>query len=281
MSQMPPPSAPPSPGPRRGRPPATEDKTAQNTIRALDRALALLHHLARARGLGLSDIARIADEAPATVYRMLTTMAQHRIVELEAGPQLWHIGPGAFQLGAAFAARTDLGALAAPVMAELTARLGETVTLAIPQEGAMLILRHADSAQALRAHLPMGMRLPLHASASGKALLAFGPAEILETLLDASLKPLTGATITNPALLRADLSGARKQGHASDDQEFIEGLRSVAAPVRGPEGQVIAALAITAPTIRFTPGAFARFGQAAQNAADRLTNALGSPAQDR
>ena len=250
--------------PRRGRPPASDDKTAQNTIRALDRAMALLHHLARARGLGLSEIARIADEAPATAYRMLTTMAQHRIVELDEGPQLWHIGPAAFQLGAAFAARSDLGALAGPIMADLAQERGETVTLAILQDGGAMILRHCDSEQALRAHLPMGLRLPLHASASGKAFLAFGPAEGLETLLQTSLKPLTGATITNPALLRADLSGARKLGHASDDQEFMEGLRSDAAPVHGPEGRIVAALALTAPTGRFGPGAVGPLGQAVQ-----------------
>lgn len=264
------------PTPRRGRPRAEDDKTSQNTIRALDRAMALLHHLSRSQGLTLTQIAAIADEAPATAYRMLTTLAQHGIVELDEGPQLWHIGPGAFQLGAAFIARTDLGARAEQIMADLLVTVGETVTLAIPQEGEVMILRQAESRQTLRALLPLGLRLPLHACASGKALLAFSPGDSVTKLLERGpLKAFTTATITNPALLRADLSGARKQGHASDDQEYADGLRSVAAPVFGTTGAPVAALAISAPTFRFSPGAFAALGQHAQAAAARLSQGIG------
>ena len=74
--------------PRRGRPRAFHDKTEQNTIRALDRAMALLQHLAGSDGLTQSELAQAQGESPATVYRVLTTLAQHQMVEMDPRAQV-------------------------------------------------------------------------------------------------------------------------------------------------------------------------------------------------
>ncbi|MCB1405860.1 MAG: helix-turn-helix domain-containing protein, partial [Rhodobacteraceae bacterium] len=94
--------------PRRGRPRAFHDKTEQNTVRALDRAMSLLHRLAQSDGLTLSELAQAGGESPATVYRVLTTLAQHQMVEMDVHGQVWHVGPGAFRAGAAFLRRTNV-----------------------------------------------------------------------------------------------------------------------------------------------------------------------------
>ena len=92
----------------RGRPRAFHDKTDQNTVQALDRALGLLSTLAAAPGMTLSELAETSGQAVATVYRALVTLQGHAMVELEEPGQVWHIGPGAFRIGSAFLRRTKV-----------------------------------------------------------------------------------------------------------------------------------------------------------------------------
>ena len=95
----------------KGRPKSFHDKTDQNTIQALDRALGLLEIVAARSGLTLSDLAAKSDQAVATVYRALVTLQGRGMVEVEDPGQLWHIGGGAFRVGSAFLRRTKLDEL--------------------------------------------------------------------------------------------------------------------------------------------------------------------------
>jgi IclR family transcriptional regulator, acetate operon repressor len=264
------------PPPRRGRPRSTEDKSEQNTVRALDRAMAVLEHLAQANGLSLSQIATLSDEAPATVYRVLITLAQRQIVDLDEATQVWHIGPGAFRIGVAFLGRTDLAEAAGPVMAGLAASVGETVTLGIEQGGEVVFIRHLEGDHPVRALLPVGMRAPLYACATGKALLAYIPGDPVSALVEQGpLQSLTASTIVNPALLRADLSAARKRGYSVDDQEFADGMRSVAAPVFGMSGTPVGALGVCGPAFRLGMGDLGELGLKVRSAAAQVSLAIG------
>ena len=103
----------------RGRPKAFNDKTDQNTIQALDRALGLLELLAASSGLTLTELSQQANQAVATVYRALVTLQSHGMVELEEPGQLWHIGVGAFLVGSAFLRSTKVIELARQPMREV------------------------------------------------------------------------------------------------------------------------------------------------------------------
>ncbi len=269
------------PPPRRGRPRSTEDKSDQNTVRALDRAMAVLEHLSQAGGLSLSQIATLTDEAPATVYRVLVTLARRQIVELHEATQVWHVGPGAFRIGVAFLGRTDLAQAAGAIMAQLSAQASETVTLGIEQGGEVVFIRQVDGQHAIRALLPVGMRAPLHACATGKALLAYAPGDPVSDLVGRGpLASQASGTIVNPALLRADLSAARKRGYAVDDQEMAEGMRSVAAPVFGISGAPAGALGVSGPAFRLGAGELGALGASVRAAAAQVSLAIGGQFRD-
>ena len=100
----------------RGRPRAWDDKTAQNTIKSLDRAMEIFEHLSGAEGKSLTAIATEMGQAPATIYRVLVTLEGRGLVEFDQQEQLWYIGPRAFVIGARFLRRTSLVERARPIL---------------------------------------------------------------------------------------------------------------------------------------------------------------------
>ncbi|MEQ8367017.1 MAG: helix-turn-helix domain-containing protein, partial [Roseicyclus sp.] len=122
----------------RGRPKAWDDKTAQNTIKSLDRAMGVFDHLSTLPGATLSELADDLDQSAATVYRILVTLEGRGLVEFDAGQQLWHIGPRAFVIGARYLRRTSVVERARPILRRLMEATGETANLGIAREAHVL-----------------------------------------------------------------------------------------------------------------------------------------------
>jgi IclR family acetate operon transcriptional repressor len=262
--------------PRRGRPKAFHDKTEQNTVRALDRAMALLQALAESDGLTLSELAQQQGEAPATVYRVMTTLAQRHMVELDPRGQVWHVGPGTFRAGAAFLRRTNVVERARAPMQALMRATGETANLGVEQAGEVLFLTQVETHQPIRAFFPPGTRSPMHASGIGKALLAWFPAPRRQALIGAgALGAFTPSTITAPDALEADLAVCRARGFALDDEERTQGMRCVAAPVFNTHGEPVAGLSVSGPVFRLAAGDVARIGAIVAASAAEVTVAIG------
>ncbi len=259
---------------RRGRPKAFHDKTEQNTIRALDRAMALLQALAASDGLTLTELAQAEGESPATTYRVLTTLAQRQMVELDPRGQVWHVGPGTFRTGAAFLRRTNVVERARAPMQALMRATNETANLGIEQQGEVLFLTQVETHQTIRAFFSPGTRSAMHASGIGKALLAWMP--------DRDPGPLarfTEATITDAQALAQDLALTRGRGWALDNQERTEGMRCVAAPVFNAHAEPVAGVSISAPVFRLPPEALPEVGARVRAAADEITLAIGGQAK--
>lgn len=260
----------------RGRPKAFNDKTDQNTVQALDRALVLLDHLARSPGLTLSDLALETGQAVATVFRALVTLQAHGMVEVEEPGQVWHVGPGAFRIGSAFLRRTKVVERARSAMDGLMRETGETANLGIEMRDEVLFLAQVETHEAIRAFFPPGTRSPMHASGIGKALLAWYPAPKARGIVarrgQDGFTPLT--LITEAALLD-DLARTRARGFAIDDQERTHGMRCVAAPIFNAHGEPVAGISISGPAFRVGLEDAARLGALVRAAADRVTEATG------
>lgn len=246
----------------RGRPRTTDEPS---TVVALERAVNLLRLIAQHGGLTVSEAAEISGQPLASTFRALTTLQSEGMIE--AQDMRFHIGAGAFRLGMAFLDRSGIVARATATMNHLRDNTTETVSLAIASEGEVLYLATAEGAHSLRANLPAGSRGALHASAAGKALLAWGNVE------PDGLERLTSLTITSTTALERDLSRTRERGHALDDQESAEGIRAVAAPIFDANGLAVAAMSISAPAFRLTLSEAQRSGMALREAADKLTAA--------
>ncbi|MCX2724627.1 HTH-type transcriptional regulator BhcR [Roseibium salinum] len=260
----------------RGRPRAWDDKSGQNTIKSLDRAMAVFEHLSTQSGVSLSALSDQMGESTATLYRILFTLEVRGLVEFDQGQQLWHIGPGAFIIGARFLRRTSLVERARPILRELMEATGETANLGVAQGDQVLFVSQVETHANIRAFFPPGTLSPLHASGIGKALLAsMDPAQCERILKQGPRERFTEYTLCDPDLLKADLERTRGRGYSIDGEEKNLGMRCIAAPVFNHFGEAIAGLSVSGPTSRVSEEMTDDLAAAVKASAAALTAALG------
>lgn len=261
---------------RRGRPRDWNDKTAQNTIKSLDRAMEIFAYLSDHAGLSLSEIATANRQSPATVYRILVTLEGRGLVEFDAAAQHWRIGARAFVIGSRFLRHTSLAERAQPIMRRLMEETGETANLGIIKGSAVLFVMQVETHETIRAFFPPGTLSPLHASGIGKALLAEMPQARLDAILgEAELPAFTPRTLTRPEALHAELRAVRARGYAIDDEERNLGMRCIAAAVFDVHGGAVGGLSVSGPANRVDPRAAPRLGDLVARAAADLSRSLG------
>ncbi|MBV9289920.1 MAG: helix-turn-helix domain-containing protein [Hyphomicrobiales bacterium] len=213
-------------------------------------------------GATLTDLARQVGLPSSTAHRLLITLEQERYVRFNNDGRLWSIGVQAFITGCAFTKNRSLARLARPHMRRLMEESGETVNLAVEDQGEAVYLAQIECSQMMRAFARPGTRVPLHCSAVGKAIFAAASDRALAKILHQRGMPrLTVKTITTPAALRAELETVRTRGYALDDEEHAAGLRCVAAPIFDETGEAIAAVSVSGPIVRIGEARLAQLGE--------------------
>jgi IclR family acetate operon transcriptional repressor len=267
-----------------GAPPSTTSGTPANmrearsdTVQSLIRALGLMNILARHdKGTGLSDLAKQSGLAVSTVHRLLSTLQRENFVRFEEARGVWTVGVQAFIVGSAFLRARELTGIAHPLMRQLMERAGETVNLAVEEDGEAIYLAQIECSKTMRAIARPGGRAAMHCSGVGKALLAFMSEEEVDRVIARhGLPAATARTITSPAKLKSGLKAIRARGYAVDNEENAVGLRCVAAPVFDETGGVLAALSLSGPTARIGDDLLPAFGNAVREAAAAITAGLG------
>ncbi|MEJ6403155.1 HTH-type transcriptional regulator BhcR [Yoonia sp. 2307UL14-13] len=260
----------------RGRPRDWDDKTAQNTIKSLDRAMEVFEHLSKAQGKALTTIASEMNQSPATVYRVLVTLEGRGLVEFDKTDQTWNIGAKAFVIGSRFLRRTSLVDRARPILRKLMNDTGETANLGAERDGSVLFLSQVETHSNIRAFFPPGALSPMHSSGIGKALLAeFDPGTFAAWKADHALEAFTPHTITDPDALEVDLARIRARGYAIDGEEKNLGMRCIAAPVFDANTEAVAGISVSGPTSRVGEVDVPRLSDAVMHAAKALTDAIG------
>ena len=260
----------------RGRPRDWRDKTSQNTIKSLDRAMEVFEFLSNNQGKALSDLASETRQSPATVYRILVTLEGRGLVEFDPIEQVWHVGSQAFVIGARFLRRTSLVERARPVLRKLMEDTGETANLGIEKEGNVLFVSQVETHASIRAFFPPGSLSPMHASGIGKALLAeMDNSRLTRYLANHTLEAFTPHTITNPARLRKDLTKVQNRGFSVDGEEKNLGMRCIAAPVFDVNGEAVAGISVSGPVSRVGLGDIETLSASVLDAARQLSRAIG------
>lgn len=217
---------------------------------AILRALSVLRALRTADGeLGVADIARSVGLPTTTVHRILRTLVLAGYVVQNAATERYHLGREAYLLGRAVANSLGFDA-ALPLLEGLAADTGESVNLVVRDGDEGLVVLRIESSQPLRFTQPVGTRIPLYCTSSGKVLMAFG--QDLEGDVGAlgTLERFTSDTVTSSVALVEELHAIRRQGYSVNRGERIPGVCGVAAPVLGSDGAVIAGLAVQGPEFR-------------------------------
>lgn len=220
--------------------------------------------------LSLTELARRSGVAKASVHRLCGDLVDWGLLEREGTG--YRLGLLLFEMGQRAGQRRLRDAALRP-MEDLVAECGETVHLAVPSGADVLYVEKLSGHRPVTAPSAVAGRLPLHATATGKVLLAFGPPARLDAVLRAGLRRVTPRTLTHPPLLLAQLDRIRRERIATEVEECRLGHASVAVPVEDGHG-VVGALSITGPTSRPDPARHAgRLRRAAGTVGRRLRDA--------
>jgi DNA-binding IclR family transcriptional regulator len=231
-------------------------------IQSVRRAAALLEAIADSPEQRTApELAELCGLNRSTAWRILATLEDEGLVDRDPATNRYAVGPAATRLAAA--AADALPRAARPHLEELSRATGETVSLAVPRR---LQLVYVDQVQAphVMAADWLGRSVPLHATSTGKALLAFLPPEELQTSLTHSLPQFTDRTITDAAELRAELDRTRRRGYAVSRGELETALWGASAPVQDRDGRPIAIVSVWGAEARLKPkGRLDELGRAA------------------
>lgn len=250
------------------------DEAPRSGTQAVERALAILRVLEQgADTLPLTELADRAGLSASTTHRLVRALCDAGILRQDLRSEQYGLGPRLVALGQRAEATLGL-ADARPTLEQLAVDTGESVNLGVLDGAEVVVLLCIPSAQRLRFDQAAGSRVPAYASAMGKALLAFtaDPEATVRGLPD--LAALTGHSITSRDGLRAALDAVRDQGWAINDEEREAGVRTVAAPVLGPDGTAQAAIAVQGPTVRMTDNRLPELAAAVRVAADAVAGGL-------
>ncbi|MDL4773247.1 MULTISPECIES: IclR family transcriptional regulator [Thermomonosporaceae] len=197
----------------------------------------------------LDELAATVGVHKTTVLRLLRTMEEQRFVHRDDAHR-FHLGSGLFALSGAALDQRGVRGIAAPHLARLNEATGHTVHLGVYEGGEVVYLDKYDSRHSIRMYSRVGLRMPLHATAIAKVLLADLPeARRREVAATIEYTPFTEHTITGPRDLLAELVRVAERGFAMDDAEHETFIRCLAAPVRAAGGRVVAAASISVPDI--------------------------------
>jgi DNA-binding IclR family transcriptional regulator len=213
----------------------------------------ILEELSRSELLGLREVTQNTGIPKSTVFRILTTLVDLGYVTREQNRN-YRINPRLGRLVSDGAASEALRRLARPLMLELRDTYGETVNLGAQQFDKVTYLEVVPSEFALRLQESRGASVPVHASALGKAILAFSPQREVEALLRGQkLESVTEHTISDPDAFLAELKRVRNSGVAFDRGEGSMLAICIGAPILDAGGHAIAAMSISGPASRFNP----------------------------
>ncbi|EID55269.1 IclR family transcriptional regulator [Saccharomonospora xinjiangensis] len=227
-------------------------KGAATTVQSVDRAISALELLAKEGEAGITDIAAELGVHKSTASRLMSALESRHLVEKLGKRGKYAIGFGVVRLAGAAMSRLDLATLGNQTCLSLAESLGETVNIAVADGGVAINISQAFGSASVTARNWTGRRTPLHATSSGKVLLAYMPEQQRVPLLHGQLERYTPSTIVQPDELLAELGHVRKAGYAASFEELELGMHAVAVPVFGGEGRVIAAMSASGPSYRLS-----------------------------
>lgn len=241
------------------------------------RAISILNCFSTERPeLGVREVARRLGLASSTTGRLLATLASAGVVTQDTPARTYRLGPRVLAWAGLYTGVLDVRATARPILERLRRATGETTTLDVQDGHERVCVERLEGPQSIRAFVRLGERMPLYAGAGGKVLLAFLPADERAAILDRLvLARFTPNTITNRARLERELAVIRRQGHATTVGERFAGAASVAAPVYGGDGSLVAALNVFGPADRFAGSRLTEYTRRVTKAAAEVSRAMG------
>lgn len=225
--------------------------------------------------IGVLEAAELLNRPKSTVSRWLSGMEDAGFLRRDEVSGRYRVSLWLAAIGEMAKQATSLQQAAYPVLERLTTATDETSNLVLPDGGEATNVEAVESSRPVIGLGEVGRRFPLHASAAGKALIAWRSESEIRTLMPTTLDERTSLTITDIDALLEDLAETRDRGYAVNWRELEDDLVGIGAPVRNHLGMVVAAVSISAPAFRVSPERRPRLGRSVAEAADMLSEILG------
>lgn len=226
--------------------------------------------------LGLTEISRETGIPKGTTHRILSALNQHGLIEQLEDNKKYKLGVSLFELGRIASQDLELRTVASPVLKKLSEEYNCAAHLAILDELDIIYLDKKANNNFFEFASKIGLRVPAHATALGKILLAYTDLDQLgHKLKGKELKKYTDHTITETSNLLDELKRCRQSGYAIDSEEISQGLMCIAAPVRNYKGVVEAAISLSKPTSQITDQSEEEMIESVVKAANQISYQLG------
>ncbi len=224
----------------------TGPERSADFVQSLERGLSVIRAFdAEHAEMTLSDVARSTGLARAAARRFLRTLVELGYVSTDG--RLFALRPKVLELGYAYLSGLGLPEIALPHLENLVATVRESSSVSVLDDGDVVYVARVSTKRIMTVSISVGTRFPAYATAMGRVLLAHRPGEWLDAYLaSVRLLPLTRNTIVDADVLRRELGAVREQGWSLVDEELEEGVRSIAVPIRGADGTVVAAVNVSA-----------------------------------
>lgn len=221
-------------------------------LRSVGTALIALDCLSRSpEPLAVRELADQLNLRKSTVHRILQTLSAAGFLRQPEDTERYTLGPKILEIAARFQSGLKFRRLARPHLERLRQSSGETVFLSILEGIETVLIDRVDSLEPLRMVAEVGTREPAHCTGMGKVLLAGLNDQQVENLLHKhKLEKFTGRTVTTAADLKKELERVRMLGYALDDEEFLSGVRCVAAPIRDSHARIVGGVSVSGPSFR-------------------------------
>lgn len=223
----------------------------------------------------LGDLSGYVSLNKTTVHRLLAALESEGLIVRAAQSGHYRLGAELIRLGGCAMRSNDLRTAARPELESLARESRESVVIEILMGNHTLILDGASNSDPMSISQDIGAKLPVHATSTGKMLLALSPQPEIDKFLSAPLVALTPNTITGPAVLASELEQIRRQGYAQAVGELEVGFVSIAAPVLDQNRTIVGALGIGGPALRLTEERIPDMVASLQVAARRVSRRLG------
>ncbi|MCL2163382.1 MAG: IclR family transcriptional regulator [Oscillospiraceae bacterium] len=246
-------------------------------VKSIIKAAAIIDALADSdEPLALSAISRELGMAKSTLHGLISTLVDVGYVAQDVETGYYFLGFKLFEIGSTVSRKWNERKIAYPFMQKLAEKTGETIHLAVLDDGEVLYILKQESSDSIRIVTDMGIKLPAHCTGLGKVLLSgLQPYDFKKFIRRRSLDKYTDTTITNMERLKEELDRIRAQGYAIDEQEYVEGLRCVAVPIHNHRGDVTCALSVAGPVARMRGQVFEKKKQDVLEAAHEISRQMG------
>jgi IclR family acetate operon transcriptional repressor len=242
-------------------------------MKSVTRSLRILEAVAQHQPVTVGELTKLFGLPKSTVQRTLVTLNEAGWLRANrTDTTRWEIGARVLAVRPAALQGSSLYAAAREPMMRLRDALNETIHLTVPDAlHCMVVVDRVDCDHAVRTFHAIGDTSPLHATATGRAVLAHLPKSEVDELTAGTLEGYGEETITDPVALRAEIRRVRERGYAVNHNQYIQGVCAIAAPVLDGDGVPLAAVGISMPDSRFDPDRLAELGRRVTDTAAEIT----------